>query len=742
MQKGRIATKVSTPKYLFCACVLCLSANAHAQKMSDSLQQVKEVVVVGNNHQKDNLLLPQTGMVSLTADELVKRTALLGEPDVLRTLQTQAGVNGGVEGFSGLMVHGGENDENLFVLNHLPLYHVSHIGGLFSSFNVAMIDRMKFYKSGFPAQYGGRVSSISDISLKESDFENRHGQFSLGLLSGNVFYTAPIVKDRLAFSVAVRRSWTELATIPALAIINLSLKDEGKKKIGGYKFMDINLKLDYKINYRLKGYTHFYGGKDALKLGEEQTSKSGQPYYKDKDLLKLNWGSLGVATGLSYTLGTNSLLSLRGYHTHFSTTFKQNNEEKREDEREFTDKKNKNGIDDTGISAICEYTPDKWLLLKAGIDYCHHRYHPEDLEISSTKKSQNYKFGNTLQTIVANELSGWIDGNLSFGDVMQLSLGLRLTNYSSEGVKHHLIEPRVNARFSLSKNLSLKASYMRAHQFAQQVSNSYISLPTEAWQPIASNWKPLESDQISVGLNGNITKDCYFSIEGYYKWMRHLLEYKDGIGTFSTNLKWSEKLTEGKGWAYGIDLGLHKDKGRLTGSINYGLLWNMRQFESLNEGKPFHAKYDNRHKVNINANYKLKKDVELNASWTYVSGNRVTLALQNYKTPENSGIKSDVAPTGVISDKWGVGYYNSRNNIVLPAYHRLDLGVALYKHYPNGREGIWNFGLYNVYSRMNPIAVVKDGLEIYNKDGGRWTTKFKTLGLLPVIPSVSYTLKF
>lgn len=722
-------------------CTILKSIMVPAQSEEDSLRHIQEIVVVGNNRQNNNLLMPQTGTLLITSKDIQRKPSLFGEPDILRKIQSQADVSGGIEGFSGLLVRGGENDENLFLLDHLPLYNVSHLGGLFSTFNVATVDRLTFYKSGFPAQFGGRISSIADIRLRESDFKRVHGEATLGILSGNISITAPIIKDCLAFSAAIRRSWTELITIPAFAIINQSLKRENKKKDGKYTLIDANLKLDYKLNKYINGFTHFYSGTDFLKMREETFSIKEETSFSNKDELILNWGSYGIASSLNYIINSSSHFALKGFYSHYSSSFIQNNDEKNAKNISYTHKTNKNGINDIGVILDSNFSPNTWLWLKAGAQYIHHCYYPEELSIKSNKDNQSFTLNEGENSISANEFAVWINSNLKLTSYLQSSIGLRWVTYSSRNVTHIMTEPRANIRLSLNKDMSIKLSYMKAHQFAQQISNCYISLPTEAWQPISTKWQPLKCNQISVGLYGNLPFGFYYSLEGYYKWMYHLLEYKDGVSSFTENMEWEDKLTEGKGWAYGSEFSLHKDNGRLTGNISYALLWNMRQFELLNEGKPFHAKYDNRHKINLDAHYKLSKNLELNASWTYATGNRVTLALQNYKTTENSGFDGKISPIGMTSDKWGIGYYSSRNNFVLPAYHRLDIGISLYKKHSNERQSIWNFGLYNAYSRMNTIAITKNGLEKISK-ANQWTTKFKTLGLLPVIPSISYTFKF
>ena len=712
-----------------------------AQGRIDSLQHLSEVVILGNTPQNDNLLLPQTGTISIESEGIVRQPSLFGEPDIMRTIQSQAGVSGGIEGFSGLLVRGGESDQNLFLLHHLPVFHKGHLGGLFSAFNIAAVNKVNFYKASFPAQYGGRISSITDIQMHESDYRRYHGQFTIGLLSGNAYMTGPIIKDRLAFSAGIRRSWTELMTIPILAIMNHSKKKEGKKELGSYALTDVNLKLDFKFNARAGGFAHYYRGVDALKLGEEKFLSNESDHYDEESLLRLKWISDGGIAGFHYALTPNTYLFAKGYYTRYASTLTQNNDEKVQEEEHYNHRTNKNGIEELGFTLRDESVITKWLVSKVGIDYVHQMYHPEELTIKSSEEGKDQLLTAEAQKVSGNEISLWTDHVISPSDKAQLSLGLRYVVFVSENQKHLSMEPRVGIRMNISDNISIKAGYMRVSQFVQQVSDSYVSLPTESWVPIGAKYKPLYCDQVSGGVYGNLPLDCYFSVEGYYKWMKNLLEYKEGIGSLTANSSWDEKLTSGMGWTYGADLSIHRDKGRLTGSINYGLLWNKRKFGDLNSGRVFPGKYDNRHKININGTFHLNKKVAFNMAWTYMTGNRITLALQNYKKLDNAGFTNDIAPLGMIGYKWGVGYYPSKNNVQLPAYHRLDVGVSWYRNYSNGRQGIWNFSIYNLYSRINPVAIRKDGLESPFGSGTLWSTSFQTVGFLPIIPSVSYTLK-
>lgn len=732
-----------------CMLLFCMNINAQiipTDSVAGKTHTLDEVVIIGNHDRENNLLSPYMGNVSMSSQQIRNITTLFGEADVLKTIQMQPGVSTGIEGFTGLYVRGGENDGNLYMLHGLPLYHVSHIGGLFSSFNVASIDQVNFYKSGFPAGYGGRTSSITDIQLKESNYKKYQGQATLGLLSGNIFITGPIKKDHLAFSIGLRRSWLDLLTIPTLAIINQKKKKDGKKEIGRYAFSDLNLKLDYKWDERRKGYTHFYRGNDYLKIGEGNFNSDKESVYNEENTTGMKWGSWGISTGIEL-LSSNDATKyiINTYYTHYNSSFKQEQEEEyTEDEipvDEYIRKKNTNGIEDAGLNLSMEHTFGERYNLKAGAGYILHSYLPEKLTIESNKDNhlkQTLIPGNKVK---AHETAVYIENYFTPSKRWQANIGVRGIYYHSSGKGRYALEPRVNVRYLPRSNFSIKVSYSRMTQFVQQICNSYISLPTDLWQPVTGNRKPLSSDQISIGFYGNLPYDFYFSIEGYYKWMNHLLDYKEGVGAFVSDRDWNDKLTTGKGWAYGLDISLRKDIGRLIGSISYSLLWNDRRFPTLNGGRIFPSKYDNRHKLNLTCNYRWSKRVELNAGWSYMTGNRLTLALNNYHGTEGSGFPEDMAPSGIPQVPWGLNYFSTRNNVRLPAYHRLDISINLYRPLSHGRQGIWNISLYNAYSRMNPITINKKGLEdIYGEK--KWDNRFQTLSIFPIIPSVSYTYKF
>jgi hypothetical protein len=729
------------------------------------VNELKEVVVKGYGAER-NLKAAEMGRVTISEKMIMNIPVLFGEPDIVKTLQTQPGVSQGIEGFTGLFVRGGDNDQNLFLYQGLPLYHVSHLGGIFSSFNAATVSRVDFYKAAFPSKYGSRISSITDVMMKQPDFEEFHGRFNVGLLSANAYISGPIVNDKTAFSVGLRRSWLDLVSIPTLAIVNAIEKKNGKKHIAGYNFTDFNARLDHIFNSSISAYVIGYYGHDNLKIGLREFEGENNSYivgtdgkptidnstaetrFFDENTNKLSWGNWGVLGTFAYRPCVG-LLNVSAYYTSYSSKYRQEREYQNDmdDSSTYGYSRNitRNGINDFGLQAnyLAEFS--KAYKLQTGIGFVHHNYLPEGLT-EDILESEEYTYdSNGDPHINAKEGYIYIDNTLNLMDMVSISAGLRSSLYRIQSQTFKRFEPRLSARVSLTDRYSVKASFARMTQYVQQISSNYINLPTDLWQPITAQFEPLKSDQYSIGFYGTIPTDMYFSVEGWYKDMKNLLEYREGVSVLNPDLSWDEKLTSGKGWSYGVDFSLTKEMGRLSGTVGYGLMWNWRKFSELNQGLKFPAKFDNRHKININVNYKLNNKIEFNAGWIYMTGNRLTLSMYNYDIPGSQFPDAPtVGPPGYGNENDGIDYYPERNNVRMPSYHRLDLGMNIYHIYKHGQKGIWNISLYNAYCRMNPITIQKDNENnvIDNPDKTNWHRAFKSLSFIPIIPSISYTYIF
>lgn len=724
--------------------LLSVSKEQSAPVAKDTVRSFYMQEVVKTAPRIDKPRNPQMGMTVMDDNAIRNVPTLLGEPDVIKALQLQPGVSAGTEGFAGMFVRGGENDENLFLIDGCSIYHTNHLGGLFSPFNANAVSHLTFYKSAFPARYGGRLSSVTDLSMKSGDYESWHGNFTMGLTSANVSFSGPLVKDQTSLFVALRRSWLELVSVPALAIINASKKKSGEKVIAGYNFTDFNLKLSHRLRrfgtLSLLGYY----GHDRLKMGEHRFSNDGEdtdPYFH-KNENRLGWGNM--LTSLRWHLPINTLFAynMKASYTRYQSDFRKTvetvsgREGKNGYENNGSRTESRNAIHDLSVDASLAFIPSDRTIIRLGTQYTHHRYTPEEeIQESTSLPSGN---GNNESRVIANEWNAYLEGDLEVFHWLRFNAGMHGSFFRVKGKQYQVFEPRVSADFRLSPVVSLKAGYARMSQFVQQVSDNYISLPTDYWLPITRNFSPLTSDQFSAGIYVSPDKKYTFSVEGYYKKMDHLLEYRDDYKDLQVT-SWEDRLTSGSGRAYGADFQAEADFGKLHGFIGYGLMWSDRLFADQNGGKRFPSKYDNRHKVTLSATWKCSERVELNAGWVFMTGNRVTLSLENYSYPD--GYPTNIVPSYPHKDEEMLDYYAGKNNVRLPAYHRLDVSINIYRSLRRGRTGIWNVSLYNAYSRMNPIMIEKNNQK-QSMDGTPLAPRFRQFALFPIIPSVSYTYKF
>lgn len=705
--------------------------------------QLGEVSITGSK--PNTLNAPQMGVLSFSQEAIKSIPSLFGEADVIKALQTQPGVSAGTEGMSGMYVRGGNEDENLYMLDGIPVYKIVHLGGLFSAINVEAIQDVTFYKSSFPSHYGGRLSSVLDVRTREGDLYNYHGSLMMGLTSANFNIGGPIIKGKTSFTASARRSWLEAISGPGLAIKNQKNKSKGEKTFGRYAFTDANVKLSHNFNSRSTASLMFYYGNDYFKIGDETFMDDGF-YFVRENMTHMNWGNLLVAGKWQYRFNDRMNVNVSTSYVDYASSlrknvFESNNQKDDSDYKELRiEKTSENGISDLNSNIHFAYQLSDRHHINFGASYTHHRFLPELNNIQTSSLDTVIRYKSNSKSVMANEMAFYVEDDWIISDIFRLNAGLRLSLFDVDRKIYQTWEPRISLRTALSDRLSLKSSYSRMNQFVQQISDSYISLPTDFWMPVNSNFKPLASDQVSAGLYYEHPRGYSFSVEGFYKYMRNLLEYKEGYAYMPVSVSWDQKLTQGRGWSYGAELTVEKKTGKLTGMLGYGLLWSDRQFAELNKGNRFPSKYDNRHKINIVVNYKLNETFELNGGWTYITGNRMTLMFEDYLNFSVDGFDPTLAPTNPFQEDW-VNYYKEKNNVRLPAYHRLDLGLNIYRPLKKGRMGIWNISVWNAYCRMNPIAI-RTYTMYSDRDKQKISPRFQTIGLFPLIPSVSYTYKF
>ena len=714
---------------------------------------LEEVVITGQSNDKQSVLSTQMGALEINQQTIRSTPVMFGEADIIKTLQLTPGVSAGTEGTAGMYVRGGNVDENLFLIDGNPVYQINHIGGIFSAFNPEAISGMDFFKSGFPSRYGGRLSSVVDVHTKEGNMKEYHGSASIGLISGNLNFEGPIIKDRTSFNIGLRRTWLDVLSAPAVAIANKITKKDGTRLRARYAFHDLNLKVNHIFNDRSRMYLSLYNGNDVLKGGSTDfpDQDSDNNYNYDSDV-SLRWGNIMATAGWTYVFNNRLFGKVSGVFTRYHSRLRNTehdvvgNEGDEDYSDSFRENETNTGITDFGLRTSFDYLPASAHHIRFGGDYLVHRFHPEYNRSVAYEKNEEtsveigQEFANDL--LWGHEAGVYAEDDWTLSSAVRLNAGLRFSLFNVQGKTYTGLEPRVSLRWLLDDNLSFKASYSRMNQYVHLISNSFISLPTDAWMPVTRKLKPLISDQVSAGFYYNLNKEYNFSVEGYYKTLDNLLEYRDGHTFTPSFVNWEDKLTAGEGSSYGAEFMVRKETGRTTGWVGYGLSWSDRQFDELNQGARYPARFDNRHKLNIVVMHKISPKVELSAAWSYASGNHVTLSLENYY--ENGTGSPTNNDNHYMDASESIDYYEGRNNYQLPAYHRLDLGIKIYRPKKKGRMGIWTVSIYNVYSRMNPFLIYKSDKTVPDPGSsyGKNVPVFKTIGIMPIIPSISYTYKF
>lgn len=732
----------------FACIILCFhtlhsqTGNAAKTQPDDTLQynrKLGEVTVRGVTWKK----VEKIGHMSMSGVEINKRPTLFGEHDVIKALQSTSGVVSGTEGFAGLYVRGGETDQNLYLLDGLPLLNVYHFGGLFSTFNTNTVENVDFYKGTFPSLYGERASSIVDVATRKPDYNNTTGSLSVGLISGQAYFTTPLKKGRSAISVALRRTWFDAFSIPTIAILNATKKSDGKKTIYHYNFTDMQVKLSATDSHRNDLSLLLFYGKDNFKLGEEKFDPTDSKIVYQKDLNKLSWSNWGITA--SYRVGTPiGVLSIQPY---VSKAFALDGQE---------------NMDDKGVSGNLTTTTEiRPSVLQVGMRENFKFNIISNLrgEAGLQQVWYNYKVGNQLIRYDGIEampntspyadsskngiLSGFGELHWNVANTVRSSVGLRANRYLSNIAKHWNLEPRVSVAATLPHESSVSLGYSHVAQYTQQVSSNYMYLPSDAWLPTASIGKPLTCDIYSLGYARKIKQDFNVKAELWWKRMNNLAEYKPNTSVTTTTLPWYSKMTFGKGWAYGLDIEAEGRYKSINWNVAYTLMWNWRKFPKINSGKRYPAKFDNRHKLDVNIGWKINTRFELNGQWEYMTGNRTSLPLYNIATPDiafpDAPFVNPIDPGGNRED--GIDYLEGRNNVRIPAFHRLSLNLSMKGRINDRLTYQWDFGLYNAYCHMNAFSIVKDYVNSNWSNNGDYR-RFKTLSLLPILPSVSYTLNF
>jgi len=671
---------------------------------------------------------------------LIKSTpALLGEADVMKTIQLLPGVQAGTEGSAGVYVRGGGSDENLILLDGVPLYNVDHLFGFFSVFTPEAIKKVNFFKGSFPARFGGRLSSVIDVRTNDGDMKNYHGTIGVGLLSSKLQLEGPIIKDRTSFNISGRRSYWDLVTKPFM-------EDDFEF---GYHFYDLNAKINHRFNDRSRLFVSVYHGKDKMGSAVEEESDT----YMSKDDSDIKWGNLLVAAKWNYQINpklfSNTTVAYTKYNFNATTKISESSVTNKTASDYSSDYDS--GIQDMAYNIDFDYRPIPNHHVKFGGGYLYHQFNPE-VSTAKVKYQEAEIVTDTTYSslsdsrIPAHEASLYAEDDFNIGKRFSANLGFHFSLFSVKNKTYASFQPRLSTRFRLTNDVSLKAAYTQMSQYIHLLSSYTITMPNDLWVPATPNIKPMQAHQFSVGTYYTGFKDWELSVEAYYKALNNVLEYKDGASFLGSSRNWEDKVEMGTGRAMGIEFMLQKTIGKTTGWLSYTLAKSDRKFseDGINNGQRFPYRYDRRHHINTTLSHKFSDKIDVGASWVFYTGGTTTIAEEKTQViiPDVYYSATYIGHTPYTGN-WlsEADYIETRNNYRLPSSHRLNLGINFNKKTKRGMR-TWNISVYNVYNAMNPTFIYRT--ETSDETNGEWTYRpvLKKVTILPFIPSVSYTYKF
>jgi len=699
---------------------------------------LQEVEIVANRATEAIQEQSQMSVIEVPIAQIKKMPALLGEVDVLKALQLLPGVQSGGEGQSGLYVRGGSPDQNLILLDGVPVYNVNHLFGFFSVFNADAIKDVKLTKGGYPARYGGRLSSVLEINMKEGNMKEFKGAGSIGLISSKLSLEGPIIKDKASFIVSGRRTYIDLLARPLIKR-GLSTR-EGSSGNAGYFFYDVNAKVNFKLGSNDRLYLSTYFGDDQFFF---ETEEKIENEFSQAINTELGWGNLTTALRWNHKWSNRLFSNVTATYTQYdfgtlvgtdNRTFSSSGVE--QDRNAFSAGYD-SGINDWALRIDTDFIPNPNHYIKFGGLGIRHSFTPGEFKLDATVATQGITlfeldtiFGQ--QNVVATEYNFFLEDDHKITPTLKANYGLHFSGFNVNETNYVSLQPRISLRQLLPGDVALKASFATMRQYTQFLTNENIGLPWDQWLPTTNDVKPQDSWQVALGFAKTIGQDYELSIEGYYKEMKNLIAYEDGASLFSLD-PWESQVTQGEGKSYGAEFFLQKKFGKFTGWAGYTLSWSWRRFDDKNFGEWYPYTFDRRHDISLVGVYELSDRINFAATWVYGTGNSVTFA--DSRLPVLINNEFNQGPTYI-------DYFKSRNANRLPAFHRLDVNVDFIKQKKRHKR-IWSIGAYNAYSRRNPFFVQFESDFKEQEDGTfEQETVLKQYSLFPIIPSVSYRFEF
>ncbi|MCD7935947.1 MAG: TonB-dependent receptor [Tannerellaceae bacterium] len=703
--------------------------------LTPATAELGEVVVMGGN---PALRAARPGTMDVPIEQINSMPALLGETDLMKSLQLLPGVQTTSEGKSDISVRGGGPDQNLILLDGIPIYNPNHIFGFLSIFNTDAIKNVTLYKSGFPARFGGRLSSVVDIQTKEGNKQEFKGSATIGILAAKANIEGPLIKDKTSFTLSVRRTYIDLFMDQITKWINQadeSISNENKYNLF---FYDINAKLHHQLSNKTSMYVMFYNGQDKLKTqyGNREGYSGEYEVLTNQDW---KWGSTIAAVRLNRVLAGNAFLNTTvSFNNYHYKTFLQKqyedywgySNETRMD-RIFYD----SGIRDYSFVSDLDYIPAPGHYIRSGLAYTYHNFKPEVLNAEVQDRTTDLFKSSSGERIHTHEVALYAEDDWDVTERLRANIGFRYSLFQVKNKTWHSFDPRLSFRYLLTDAISLKAGYSQMKQFIHLLSSNTLFLQTDLWVPVTDKVSPMSSHQISAGAFFQLPHQLEFTVEGYYKGMKNVVEYKDGASFVGGSGNWENKVEAGDGRAYGIEFSVQKKLGNTTGWISYTLAKTERKFKEINYNEWFPAKYDRRHNLNVTLTHQLSEKFDLSANWVCSSGNVITLPLER--------IVSGDIPDDSFFWREVFQQFDHRNNYRLSTYHRLDVGVSYFTKRNARRYGVLNLSIYNLYNRQNPLLLYADVID-EEDESGAWKSKqvLKQVTIFPIMPSLSFTYYF
>ncbi len=677
---------------------------------------------------KDDKVVNSTQMssVSITMAQIKMLPRFFGEADIIKAIQLMPGIKGGSEGSSGLYVRGGGPDQNLILLDGAPVYNASHLFGFFSIFNSDAINHVQLLKGGFPARYGGRLSSVLDVTMKEGNMKKYKVEGSLGLLASKIGIEGPLKKDKASFMVCARRTYLDFLLQPIFRLAN------GNASVSqGYFFSDLNAKVNWKLNRRNRLFLSYYVGKDKYYV-------QSKPYsylydgttISDQSEDRNQWGNQLGGLRWNKIVSKNIFINTQINYTKYYYEIVQSASSSEVNDTSSIEQYNyygfKSSIRDLSLRSDAEINMGKHYF-RTGLSLVAHQFEPGTAVIKYSEtgqKSIDTSFGSGKVNSLEASLYGEDDFEVS--KKLKINYGLHFNFYNYNKSLFPTVQPRLAARYLLSKTWSAKGSFSNMRQNIHLLTNTSLGLPNDLWVPATNLIKPMSSNQVALGI-AKTFKDIYeLTFETYYKSMKGVIEYKEGASFLNVTENWENKVARGSGESYGFEFLAQKKSGNLTGWVGYTLSWVKRTVPEVNFGKTFYYKYDSRHDVSFVLNYKENEKWDYGLVWVFRTGNATSMPTAAYPS---------YTPNSYFPNNYNPAYaYSGRNNFRFANYHRLDLSITKHVKKKWGLIDL-NLSVYNAYSRINPFYY-KVGVDYR---GNRQITR---VGLFPILPSFSIAFKF